>query len=112
VSTLRKHPASAGLAGVLLLAGLAGTAVAAGPFHAGGSALGERLVCRTFPVELREGADELSSGFDTADATHPIGAWVQDMSERGWQLASVQLAVGQKPTGFPIGYQQVCITPQ
>ncbi len=95
-----------------LIVGAAGTAVAAGPFHSSASDIGDRLVCRTFSVELREGADELSTGFDTADTAHPIGAWVQEMSERGWRIASVQLAVGQKPTGFPTGYQQVCVTPR
>lgn len=90
----------------LVLAGSLGSAAVAS------DELGERVVCRIFPVELREGADPASTGFDTADTSQPIGAWVHEMTERGWRLATVQLAVGQKPTGFPIGYQQVCVSPR
>jgi len=93
---------------------LGGTAVASGPYGVAAADIGERLVCRTFEVELRGGpaAAEGARGFDTADTAHPIGAWLHEMGERGWRLASVQLAVGQKPTGFPQGYQQVCVTPR
>jgi hypothetical protein len=103
---------------LLLAAGagalLAGTAVASGPYGIARDDIGERLVCRTFEVDLRDGpgTEGATRGFDTADTAQPIGAWVHEMAERGWRLASVQLTVGQKPTGFPQGYQQVCVTPR
>ena len=68
---------------------------------------GPRLVCKVFEADLTDEA-----GFDSSDAGHPIGAWVTEMEARGWGLHQVQLAVGQKHTGFPQGYQQVCVTPR
>ena len=101
------------LAGPLtLMAGLLAIAAWHAPQASASAMLGERLVCRVFPMDLKEQANGQSTGFDTADTTHPIGTWLQEMSDAGWTLASVQLAVGQKPTGFPTGFQQVCVHPR
>lgn len=67
---------------------------------------GRRLRCRTFPVALD------GDGFDTDDGSQPIGAWVLQEERQGWSLHSVQLAVGQKTTGYPQGFQQVCLSPR
>jgi hypothetical protein len=63
-----------------------------------------RLKCRTFPTEI--GAE-----IDTRDGSSSLGQWVISLEDRGWEVASVDLAVGQKPTGFPQGYAIVCLQP-
>ena len=66
-----------------------------------------RWLCRVFPVAL-----EGDAGWDSADPSHPIGAWVAEMGAQGWAIASVELTAAQKPTGYPQGYQQVCLAPR
>jgi hypothetical protein len=63
-----------------------------------------RLKCRTFPTEI--GAE-----IDTRDPASDVGDWVLGLEDRGWEVATVQWDVGQKVTGFPQGYTQVCVAP-
>ncbi len=65
-----------------------------------------RLLCRVFEVPLT------GDTWDSADPNHPIGAWIQELDERGWALHTTQLTVGQKRTGYAQGYQQVCLRPR
>ena len=65
---------------------------------------GARLKCRTFPTAI--GAE-----IDTRDPGSELGTWVLALEDRGWEVASVDWDVGQKATGFPQGYTQVCLTP-
>lgn len=69
-----------------------------------GSIARARLKCRTFPTDI--GAE-----VDTRDAGTPLGVWVLGLEDRGWQVATVQWEVGQKPTGFAQGYTHVCLAP-
>ena len=63
-----------------------------------------RFRCRIFPTSL-------DRAIDTRDRSSELGRWVIDQESRGWQVASVDFEVGQKPTGFSEGYVQVCLTP-
>lgn len=86
---------------VLALVGAAGVAWA----NSGDDGLATvRLKCRTFPTEI--GAE-----VDTRDPGSPLGEWVVALEDRGWEVASIQWDVGQKVTGFPQGYTQVCLSP-
>jgi hypothetical protein len=67
-----------------------------------------RLLCRIFEAPLTGDA----AGWDSADPSHPIGAWIEGMREQGWGIHSVELSVAQKPTGYPQGFQQVCLSPR
>ncbi len=64
-----------------------------------------RLRCHLFshPLDVR-------IEIDTHDATTEIGQWVGEAAEVGWTLHSVQLAVGQKPTGYMQGFHEVCLS--
>jgi len=83
------------------------SAVGRSPAQAAPGEPAPRLVCRVFPATLTDDA-----GWDSDDDGHPVGAWVRSMGERGWGIASVDLAVGQKRTGYAQGYQQVCLSPR
>ncbi|MEZ4241400.1 MAG: hypothetical protein R3F59_35660 [Myxococcota bacterium] len=63
-----------------------------------------RLKCRTFPTDI--GAE-----VDTRDPQSAVGQWVTGLEDQGWEVANVQWDVGQKATGFPQGYTQVCLVP-
>lgn len=62
------------------------------------------LQCRVFPVVL-----EGDVTIETSDATTEIGQWIA--SQDGWVLYSMDFEVGQKSTGFPQGFSQVCLHP-
>ncbi len=62
------------------------------------------LRCRLFEAPL-----ETSMVFDTSDANSQVGQWVKDQASRGWQVHSVQFSIGQKPTGYPVAYRQLCL---
>ncbi|MCB9677021.1 MAG: hypothetical protein H6737_18030 [Alphaproteobacteria bacterium] len=66
-----------------------------------------RLYCRIFKVPV-EGA---GSTFETNDRTTEIGKWIE-AEEGSYELFTVDFEVGQKPTGFPQGYAQVCLSPR
>lgn len=63
------------------------------------------LRCRLFEAPL-----ETSMVFDTSDANSQAGQWVKDQASRGWQVHSVQFSIGQKPTGYPVAYRQLCLS--
>lgn len=65
---------------------------------------GERLKCRAFPTEP-------SAEIDTRDPESDLGRWVLDHEDRGWRVHGVQWDIGQKPTGYPQGWVQICLTP-
>ena len=64
-----------------------------------------RLHCQVFPAPLSE-------PFDTRDHSTELGQWVLELESRGWQLHEVDVETGTKPTGFPQGFVQVCMTPR
>ena len=66
-----------------------------------------RLYCRPFEVPL-EGA---RSAMETNDRTTPIGKWVAEQ-EASYELFSIDFALGQKPTGYPLGMAYVCLSPR
>jgi len=60
--------------------------------------------CKSFSTDLTKD-DTLS----TDDNTTPAGMWVRGERKRGWTLAQVDFEVGQKVTGYPQGWTQVCV---
>jgi hypothetical protein len=67
---------------------------------------GPRLVCQVFAVDVRH-----PTPLDTADGTTEVGQWVAARAAEGLVLYAVDFEVGQKPTGYPQGYVQVCVYP-
>ena len=63
-----------------------------------------RFHCQVF-------ATPLDSPLDTRDRSSAVGRWITDYEGRGWEVATIDFEVGQKPTGFAEGYVQVCLTP-
>ena len=61
--------------------------------------------CAVFTVEVSR-----RSVIETSDPTTEVGQWIED--QEGWGLASIDFEVGQKPTGYPSGWVQVCLSPQ
>lgn len=72
--------------------------------RAADSAGSGHLLCRAFSAPVESGAR-----IETSDKTSEAGQWVASETEKGWRVHSVQLALGQKPTGFPAGFAQVCL---
>ena len=71
------------------------------------SPLQMELLCKTFKVT----PDDAYGGiFETTDATDPIGQWVQKQTETGWSVHSSDLEFATKGTGFPVAYNQVCLS--
>ncbi len=68
------------------------------------AAQGLDLRCKVFTL-LLEGDVTL----ETTDATTEIGQWIA--AQDGWELHGIDFEVGQKPTGFPQGYSQICLHP-
>lgn len=62
----------------------------------------ESVRCRRFTADL-----EKNPQTDTADRTTEIGRWVGDQA--GYRVESVDFEIGQKPTGYPQGWVQVCL---
>ena len=61
--------------------------------------------CAVFAVDVSR-----RSVVETSDPTTEVGQWIED--QEGWVLASMDFEVGQKPTGYPAGWVQVCLEPQ
>jgi hypothetical protein len=61
-----------------------------------------QLKCRIFPVLL-----DSDVTFESANGTTDAGQWIA--AQDGWALHSVDFEVGQKSTGFPRGFRQVCL---
>ena len=69
-------------------------------------ASGGRLVCRLFLLDVSTAA-----AIDTADRTTEVGQWVGEQVDQGMMLHGVDFEVGQKSTGYPQGYLNVCVYP-
>ncbi len=65
-----------------------------------------QLTCRHFAVELE---CEEGGQFETGDATSPIGKWVSSREATGWRVATTDLEIGQKATGYMHAWTQVCL---
>lgn len=46
---------------------------------------------------------------DTDNNTTEAGRWVRGERKRGWSLAQLDFEVGQKSTGYPQGWTQICV---
>ncbi|MFT5586272.1 MAG: hypothetical protein ACI9VR_003869 [Cognaticolwellia sp.] len=65
------------------------------------------LLCKTFKVT----PDDAYGGiFETTDTTDPVGQWVQKQTGAGWSVHSVDLEFATKGTGFPVAYNQICLS--
>jgi hypothetical protein len=62
------------------------------------------LLCKLFETDVQQG-----SLLETSDRTTEVGQWVGEQEDAGWRFHSVDFEVGQKPTGYPQGYLQVCL---
>ncbi len=62
-----------------------------------------RVLCRLFTVRTEAGWT-----VDTSDRTTEIGQWLGEMEESGWVLQGMDFEIGQKPTGYPQAWVQVC----
>jgi hypothetical protein len=65
-----------------------------------------RVMCRLFATDLEEGRV-----LETDDRTSEIGQWIGQRQAEGWQFYDMDFEVGQKPTGYPQGWTQVCLYP-
>lgn len=61
-------------------------------------------LCRTFSVDL-----DKPRAIETEDRTSEVGQWVAEQS--GWAVHDIDFEVGQKATGYPQGWVQVCLAP-
>lgn len=65
------------------------------------------LLCKAFKVT----PDDAYGGvFETTDVTDPIGQWVQEQSGAGWSPHSSDLEFATKGTGFPVAFNQICLS--
>jgi hypothetical protein len=62
------------------------------------------LLCKLFETDVQQGMM-----VETSDRTTEVGQWVGEQEDAGWRLQSVDFEIGQKPTGYPQGYVQVCL---
>lgn len=62
--------------------------------------------CRIFHVDT-----ESTATWETSDRTVEVGQWLGEQEDGGWRLHEVDFEVGQKATGYPQGYVQVCVRP-
>lgn len=62
--------------------------------------------CRVFATELAQGGFDV----DLGDRTEEIGRWVRDRTDSGGIVTTIDFEVGQKATGYPQGWVQVCAT--
>lgn len=76
------------------------------PVDAAPSPFPARLVCRLFPVAL-----DKPDTLNTADPTTEAGQWASAQAKSGLQFYSVDFEIGQKGTGYPEGFVQVCLYP-
>lgn len=77
------------------------------PALAAVAAVQTELLCKTFKVT----PDDAYGGvFETTDATDPIGQWVIEQGESGWGPHSSDLEFATKGTGFPVAYNQICLS--
>ena len=59
--------------------------------------------CRAFMVPVAE--PEL----DTTDLHTEAGKWTADREAEGWVLFNIDFEMGQKPTGYPTAWWQICL---
>jgi len=64
----------------------------------------KRLRCKSF-------ASEPGAEVDTRDASTDLGRWVLALEDQGWEVATLELEVGPKPTGYAQAWTHVCVTP-
>jgi hypothetical protein len=62
--------------------------------------------CHVFKIDT-----EAAVTWETTDRTTEIGQWVGEQEDAGWALHHVDFEVGQKATGYPQGYVQICMQP-
>ena len=65
-----------------------------------------RWSCRIFP-----GDPDKDRLLRTDDGTTEVGQWVREQETAGWRVVSVDFEVGQKATGYPQAWTQVCMSP-
>ena len=61
--------------------------------------------CRLFALADLEKDRELN----TDDRSSEVGQWVFARESEGWRLVGVDVEIGQKSTGYPQAWQQVCM---
>lgn len=61
--------------------------------------------CRLFALDDVEKDRELS----TDDRSTEVGQWVAAREGEGWTLVGIDFEIGQKATGYPQAWQQVCV---
>lgn len=61
--------------------------------------------CRLFALADVDKDRELA----TDDRSTEIGQWVTAREAEGWSLVGVDFEMGQKATGYPQAWQQVCL---
>lgn len=92
-------------AGMLAAIGLGWAAYAQDVGSAPANGAPSHLRCRLFPVADLDRDREIN----TADRSSEVGQWVAAREAEGWRLASADFEVGQKSTGYPLAFQQVCV---
>ena len=96
------------VAALLVLAGATGVALSVGGAHAQDPTLPQpaSLRCHIFKIDTESGPT-----WESMDHTTEIGQWVGAQEAEGWQVDDVDFEVGQKATGYPQGYVQICVRP-
>lgn len=61
--------------------------------------------CRLFTLADLEKDRDLN----TEDRSTEIGQWVTAREAEGWRLVGIDFEIGQKSTGYPQAWQQVCL---
>lgn len=61
------------------------------------------LRCRAFQV------DPAAPELDTTDTNTDAGRWTSDRESEGWVLFNVDFELGQKATGYPSAWWEVCL---
>ncbi len=61
------------------------------------------MLCKAFEV------DAAAPEVDTSNVKSPLGDWVSDREGEGWVMYGVDLELGQKATGYPQAWVQVCL---
>lgn len=64
-----------------------------------------RIVCRLFDRDL-----DKDRQVDTSDRLSEIGRWVGTQEAEGFAVLAVDFATAQKPTGYPQGWLNVCVS--
>jgi hypothetical protein len=103
---MNTHPVrSAPWVGLVLLVGAGVIGVRAVAQEPAPTAVHPVQRCRLFPLADVEKDRELN----TEDRSSEVGQWVTAREAEGWTVAGVDFEIGQKSTGYPQGWQQVCM---